>query len=263
LRSGPYDAPEFEWGFASSPVIHGNNVILQCDVLNGGFITVLDLETGKERLRIPRDDVATWSTPLVHRNRIVCNGYREIGAYDLKTGKKIWWLKGGGDVPVPTPFIHRNLIFISSAHGRMNPIYAIHPDAVGDLTPDRKTPEGIAWWNPRRGSYIPTPIALDGRLYIGNDRGILSCMDALNGREIYRHRIAAGQGESYSASPVASGNNLFFTSEDGDIHVIEAGPEFKRLRTNSMKEVCMPTPAIDEGQIFIRTRTQIYCIGRP
>jgi outer membrane protein assembly factor BamB len=264
-HAGPYNAPALEWGCASSPLIHKDAVIVQCDVVKGGFIAVLDLATGKERLRIPRDgEVATWSTPAIweagERTQIVCNGYRHIGGYDLLSGKAIWSLRGGGDIPVPTPVIAGNRVFICNAHGRMNPIYAIAAEASGDITPIAlKPPPGLAWWSARGGSYIPTPIVIDDALYVAGDRGVLTCYDASTGELRYRQRLA--NGGSYSASPVAAAGRLYLTAESGQIHVVATGPNFQLLATNDMNEICMATPAIDAGQLFIRTRSQLYCIG--
>ena len=123
-------------------------------------------------------------------------------------------------------------------------------------------PDDLAWWHPRKGSYIPTPIVYEGRLYIGNDHGILTCLDAKTGESLYRVRIAENRGETYSASPVAAGGSIYFTSERGAIHVVKAGPEFKHLATNEMGEICMATPAIDRGQLFVRTTSRLYWIGR-
>lgn len=267
LKVGPHNFPSMQWGFASSPVIHADRVIMQCDVLGGGFVAVLDLATGKEVRRIPRKDVATWSTPTIHvagtQTQVICNGYKHIGAYGLATGEAIWWLRGGGDIPVPRPFVADGLVFISNAHGRMSPIYAIRPNARGDITPRQgeTLPEGVAWWNPRAGSYIPTPIVYRGLLYVASDRGVLACFEARTGKPLFRQRIVETSRETYSASPVAAGGRLYLTSERGQIHVVEAGPKYRRLATNGVPGVCMATPAIDNGQLLIRTTKQLFSIA--
>jgi outer membrane protein assembly factor BamB len=265
LHAGPYNAPDLQWGFASSPIIHDGKVIMQCDVLNGGFVAILDLQSGKEIRRIRRQqEVTTWSTPAVWetgtQTQIVCNGYRHIGAYDFATGVEIWHLRGGGDIPVPSPFVADDCVYICNAHGRMSPIYAIHATAKGDITPssERRPPPGISWWKARGGSYIPTPIVVDKRLYVADDRGVLSCYDAVTGARHYRERVAS---DSFSASPVAAAERLYLSSESGEIYVI-ATPDYKLLARNEMNAICMSTPAIDEGEIFIRTRSHLYCIGQ-
>jgi outer membrane protein assembly factor BamB len=270
LRVGPYNAPEMEWGFASSPIIHDGLVIVQCDALNTGFWAAFDIETGKEIRRVKREDVATWSTPAIYQEggttQLICNGYREMSGYDLGTGKQLWTLQGGGDVPVPTPLIAHNLIYITNGHGR-SPMYVIKPDARGDVTPDAgdipagiaRMPAGIAWWNPKAGSYMPTPIIVGDSLVVGNDNGILSVLDAMSGEPVYRERLS--ERVTYSASPVAAGGKVYFTSEDGDIVVIKAGDEYEHLATNTMNEVCMATPAISDGLLLIRGKDHLFCIG--
>ena len=267
LDAGPYNAPDLQWGFASSPVLVEDRVIVQCDVHGGGFLAVLDADTGKEIWRAARDDVSTWSTPTVYvgddRSQVIVNGYRHIGGYDLRTGKELWKLRGGGDVPVPTPFVAHGLIFITNAHGRLRPIYAIRPSATGDITPaeGESSNASIAWWRDKRGAYIPTPVVYGDLLYIGDDHGILTTYDAKSGEKVYRLRVIKGQGGAYTASPVAAGGKVFLTGEDGDILVIKAGREYELLATNSMNAICMATPAIADGQLFIRTKSHLYCIA--
>ena len=99
---------------------------------------------------------------------------------------------------------------------------------------------------------------MDKRLYVADDRGVLSCYDAVTGARHYRERVAS---DSFSASPVAAAERLYLSSESGEIYVI-ATPDYKLLARNEMNAICMSTPAIDEGEIFIRTRSHLYCIGQ-
>jgi outer membrane protein assembly factor BamB len=267
LRSGPYDAPELEWGFASSPIIHDGLVIVQCDCLNTNFVAILDLKTGREVRRIDRaGEVATWSTPLVVttevRQQIVCNGYRQIAGYDLNTGAQIWHLNGGGDVPVPTPLFANGLIYLTNGHGR-SPMYAIKPDATGDLTPtdDDSTNTGLAWWQPRDGSYMPTPLIKGKRLYTCNDNGRLDVRNAMTGDLIYRQRVGTST-HTYSTSAVAAGEHIYFVSEQGEVTVIEEGDTFTKVACNELGEVVMATPAISGDRLLIRTVRNLYCLAR-
>ena len=269
LSASPDGHPDLEWGYSSSPIIHNDKVILQCDVQGGCFISVVDLKSGKELKRIPRADVPTFATPNVHtvsgRDQVICNGYKEVAAYDLESGQKIWWFQSRGDMPVPRPVFAHNLIYITSAHGGRN-LLAIRPEAVGNLAPARRNepnPAGIAWYNERQGSYIPTPIVYEGILYVPNERGVMAAFEPTTGAEFYEERIVARQGGSYYASPVAASGKIYVTANNGDIHVIRAGRRFKKLATNEMEEPTMATPAISAAQLYIRTRSQLYCIGTP
>lgn len=265
LHSGPYNSTELEWGFASSPIIHQGHVIVQCDCLNVGFVSILNLETGEEVRRIEREDVATWSTPCVvtvgGKTQIVCNGYKQMASYDFETGELLWTLSGGGDVPVPTPLFHNDLVFVTNGHGR-SPVYAISPDAQGDVTPkdDESLPEGLAWYQPRGGSYMPTPILVGDLLYSCNDNGVLTVCEAATGEQVYKKRVWKGK-NTFSASAVGTEDHLYFSSESGGIVVVKTGKEYEHVATNDMQAVVMATPAMAGDQLFIRTVDRLVCIG--
>ncbi len=265
LHSGPYNAKELEWGFASSPIIFKENLIIQCDCLNTGFVAVLDLATGKQKLRIAREDVASWSTPAIvetaSRTQIVCNGFKQMAGYDFTSGEQLWTLKGGGDVPVPTPLFANGLIYLTNGHGR-TPTYAISPAASGDLTPAEdaeKLPDGLTWYQPRDGSYMPTPIVIGDRLYTCNDNGRLVVRNAMTGEQIYRRRVS-GRASTYSASAVATPDRVYFSGENGDVVVIKTGDEYELLAENQMGEVVMATPAISGNRLLIRTSKALFCL---
>lgn len=238
----------------SSPIVHGRRVFLTTAISSDADPS---LKVGLYGSGASPAEDATWTW------QVLCNGYRHIGAYDLATGETIWWLRGGGDIPVPRPFVADGMVFISNAHGRMNPLYAVRTDAQGDITPTKgeAPPAGMAWWHSRAGSYIPTPIVYKGLLYVAGDRGVLTCFEASTGKQVYRRRIAQGRREAYSASPVAASGRLYLTSERGRVHVVQAGRDFRCLATNEMPEVCMATPAIDKGQLFLRTTKQLFCVA--
>lgn len=266
LHAGPYDDPELDWGFASSPVIYDNQVVVQCDCLNEHFVLIMDISTGDEVLRIDRgDEVATWSTPAVfetsEKTQLVCNGYRRMAGYDFKTGEELWHLSDGGDIPVPTPIFDGDHFFLTNGHKR-NPIFAVSPTARGNLTMTKKDslPAGLKWSSRTDGCYMPTPLVKDGLLYSGDDDGKLSVRDAETGKLRYRKRIGTGS-RVYSASPVAAGNHIYFTSERGEVTVIKAGPEFRKTAANEMEEIVMATPAITGHKILFRTIRELICIS--
>lgn len=292
LRAGSYRS-DVSWGFSSSPIIHDGKAIIQCDCTNTGFIAILDIQNGKELMRIERNEVAAWSTPTIveysGKTQIVCNGYQEMAGYDFQTGERLWTLSGGGDIPVPTPLYAHNLIFITNGHSR-SPLYVISPDAKGDLTPNKgpterqktkgeeqskdmkqgpplkerpknELPEGLAWWQETGGSYMPTPLIVGDLLYLCNDNGILSVIDAKTGNQIYKKRVSRKSG-TYSASAVATEGNVYFGNEQGSVTVIETGEKYKLVATNEMNEVLMATPAIFGDRILIRTVGHLYSIGQ-
>jgi outer membrane protein assembly factor BamB len=266
LESGFFMFPAAQWGFASSPVIHDGLVIVQADVFKGSFVGAFDAKTGKVIWRTPRSDVPTWSTPAVVTGpgpaQVVVNGWRHIGGYDLETGKELWRMKGGGDIPVPTPITAHGLIFITNAHGAASPIFAVKPTATGDisLAGDARTNDHIAWSQNREGAYMQTPLVYGDYLYVCRDNGVLSVYDARTGERKYQQRLADGK-TGFTASAVAANEKIYFTSEEGSVYVIKAGPVFELLAENTLGETAMATPAISEGVLFFRTRGHLVAVG--
>jgi hypothetical protein len=268
LDVGFFMVPDAQWGFASSPVLHDGKVLIQCDVQKGSFVAALDLKDGREVWRTPRADVPTWGTPTVctegGRAQVVVNGWKHIGGYDLATGKELWRMTGGGDIPVPTPVVGHGLIFITNAHGRMAPLYAVRATATGDisLAGTAQSNAHIAWSVPRGGAYIQTPLVYGDYLYNCRDNGVLTCYEAKTGKQVYQERLGTGR-TGFSASAVAADGKLYYTSEEGDVFVVRAGPTFEVLGINPMGEVCMATPALSEGALFFRTQGHLVAIAAP
>ncbi len=266
MDSGYFVSPAAQWGFASSPVIHDGKVIVLCDVQKESFIAVFDLADGREVWRKARADVPTWSTPTVvtaaGRTQIAVNGWHHTGGYDFATGQELWKLDGGGDIPVPTPIAAGELIYFTSAHGRMRPMRAIRADAAGDITPGESgtASPAIAWNHDRRGNYMQTPILVDGRIYGCADIGLLTCFEAKTGEVRYSERLSKTS-EGYTASPVSDGRHLFFASELGNVFVVPATGTFSVVATNALGETCLSTPAISDGALFFRTREKVVAVG--
>jgi outer membrane protein assembly factor BamB len=267
LDAGAFYAPQTQWAFGSSPIIYEKLVIVQCDVNNQSFIAAYNMSDGKRVWYTLRDEVPSWGTPTIHssegRTQVIVNGYKHVGGYDALTGQELWRLQSSSGIPIPTPFVAHDLIFITSGFGSRSPIFAVRTAARGDisLAENARANEYIAWSKPRRGSYIPTPIVYGDYLYIANEKGILSCYKATSGEEVYRTRVA-GEIAAYSASPIAADGKVYFTSEEGDIHVVRAGPEYDLLATNPMGEACLATPAVAHGMIVVRTQHHLFGIGK-
>ena len=266
LDSGYYTVPSAQWGYGNSPVIHDGRLIVQCDVQTNSFVASYDLRDGRELWRTPRAEVPTWCTPTIAEAnghaQIICNGYHVHAGYDFATGRELWRLRNGGDIPVPTPVVGHNLAFLTSAHGRLAPIYAVRLSAEGDITlgADASTNAHIAWSVPRGGSYLQTPVLVGDELYLCNDLGILSCYDARNGQRHYQERLSTG-GNGFTASPVAADGKIYCVAENGRVYVAALGQDFELLAKNELGEPCLVTPAIAAGTIYFRTQGHVIAIG--
>ncbi len=253
------------WGYASSPAIHGDRIVLVCDDPTDPFLVSLRLSDGEEIWRKSRQDDCerSWGTPLIHTSgdtsQVVVNGWPWIISYDLESGEELWRIEGGGDNPVPTPFVHHDRIYVTNSHGGKSPIYAVSTNASGNLSETASAAEqGVVWSVERGGSYMSTPVVWDDYLYLGNTNGVLRCFLADTGEKIYEERL--GSGASITASLVAADDKIYCPSEDGKMYVVQAGPEFKVLAKNEMGHPCFATPAISDGVLYVRTTETLVAI---
>lgn len=254
------------WGYASSPAIFEDRVVLVCDDPNGPYIVALGLAEGQELWRKSRegDCERSWGTPLIHvgsaATQVVVNGWPWIVSYELETGSELWRIRGGGDNPIPTPFEAGGRIYITNAHGAESPIFALRPDARGDLSASAgdTRPEAVVWSTRRGGSYMSTPVVHGDYLYLGNTNGVIRCFHAVTGEKIYEQRL--DDGASIIASLVAADDKIYCASENGTVYVLKAGPDFEVIARNVMGEPCFATPAISAGVLYIRTTGQLFAI---
>jgi outer membrane protein assembly factor BamB len=112
----------------------------------------------------------------------------------------------------------------------------------------------VTWKAPRGAPNKPSILLLDGLIYMVNDGGVLTCLDAKTGEEVWKNRLT----DSYSASPIAAGGRIYFFSEDGKATVIEAGREFKKIAENTLSDGFMASPAVDGNALYLRTKTHLY-----
>jgi outer membrane protein assembly factor BamB len=263
---GAYDIPTYEWGPASSPIIWNGLLILQCDTQTDSFVLALKLETGEIVWKTSRDELSSWGTPTVAATmsgpELVTNASNFIRGYDVRTGRELWRLSGSSKITAPTPIFAENLIVVASGRAPERPIFAVKPGSRGDLTlgRDQTTSSTIAWSRSGRGSYMPTPLAYRGVLYVLANNGVFDAYDLTSGKEIYRQRLPL-VGSGFSASPVAADGKIYLSNEDGDMLVVRAGPTFELVATNSIGELLMATPALSEGVMYVRGASSLFAIG--
>jgi outer membrane protein assembly factor BamB len=261
LNVGAYDAPDYEWGTASSPILYRDMVIVQCDQQKGSFLEAFDRKSGGTVWKAERDELPSWGTPAIYpgkaRAELITNGANFVRGYDPATGKELWRLGGSSKITAPTPVFSGDLIVVASGRRPEAPIFAIRGGASGDITGKSKW---VAWHKEQRGSYMPTPLIYGGYVYVLGNAGIFDCYDLATGKEIYRERLPH-QGSGFSASPVASDGKIYLPSEDGDIFVVKAGARFELLGRNAMGEPLMATPAISGGLLLTRTEHTLWAIG--
>jgi outer membrane protein assembly factor BamB len=246
-------------GVASSPVLHENLVILQCDEDAGdkSFIAALDKRTGKQVWRTPRKIEASWTTPVLVRTstrvELIASGNENVIAYNPLTGQELWRTLGTGGYTVPTPLVGQGLVMVSAAHPVKRAL-AIRPGGSGDVSGTH-----IAWQRDKGTGYTPSSILYGDYVYLMTDRGLVTCLDARTG-EVKYEGARVPKPATFSASPVAFDGKLLLTSEDGDTFVIKAGPQHEVLATNALDEPIFASPALAGGNIYLRGAKHLYCI---
>ncbi len=259
----------YGWGTASSPILYKDRLIINCDQEEpGSFLIALDKKTGRVLWKVDRDEVSSWSTPFVSlsgkRPELIVNATRAIRTYDPETGKLLWECRGlSSSIAIPTPFEAHGLVFVSSGYvgDKLRPLAAFLPGGAGDISLEESQSQSdhIAWRQLTAGPYNPSPVVYGEYLYVIFDGGFIACYEARTGKEVYgKRRIDVGA--LFTASPVVAGGRLYCLSEDGEMYVLRAGPEYELLAKNSLNEVCMASPAVSEGKMFIRTFKHLYCI---
>lgn len=254
------------WGYSSSPALFKDRIVLLCDDPKNPYVAAFQLSDGKQIWKVSRkgDCEGSWGSPLVHndgtRTQVVTNGWPFIISNDLETGKELWRLRGGGDIPIPTPFVADGLIVVSNAHGGKSPLFVIRPTAQGDISlkEGSTSNDAIVWSVPNGGSYISTPVVYGGYIYLANHNGLLRCFDFKTGAKMYEARL--GVDSSCSASLVAADGKVYCPTEQGVVNVIKAGPILEVLAKNEMGEPCLATPAISQGVLYFRTAASLIAI---
>jgi outer membrane protein assembly factor BamB len=245
-------------GAGGSPIVYGDLLIFSCDGSDVAFVIALDKHTGKTKWKTNRGYPAdqAYTTPIVIRageqDQLISVGAFRVRAYDPLTGKEIWRVRyDEGFSNVPRPVFGHGLVFVTTGFQQPE-LLAIRPDGKGDVTKTH-----VAWSLKRGAPLTPSPIIVGDELYIVNDGGIASCIDARTGNVIWQSRL----GGTYSASPVYADGRLYFPAEQGVTTVIAPGKEARRLATNRLDGGLLASMAVAGGSFFLRTDTALYRIS--
>ena len=267
------------FGEGSSPVVHGDSLIVLWDHEGDSFLAALDKNTGKERWRTERHFGTNWSTPLIVETdagtQIVVASSTTV-AYDLETGKAVWTCgtqpevaaapegeRGGrsrtGGI-IATPVLSDGVLIYGTGTRRGGSIWALQLDkAAGHAVHES---EALMWTNDRDAPRIPSPIVHDGILYaLKSTSGILSALDLRSGEPVYESTRLEGVGDVW-ASPVIADNRLYVLGRDGTVEVLATGPEFRTLAVNHLEDTFDASPAVSGDALFLRGREHLYCIAK-
>jgi outer membrane protein assembly factor BamB len=265
---GPFG---LNWGYASSPLLNAGALYVQ--VLHGmktddvSYLLRIDAKTGKTvwKAERPSDAISespdAYTTPALLRydtsTEIVVSGADVVTGHDPETGRELWRLKGLNPDNDPyyrivaSPVVAGGLVVAPS---RQDPVIAIKPGGRGDITTTHRA------WQFSRGPDVPSPVSDGTHLFLVTDNGVVYAVDLKTGAALWGpSRLKSG---TYSASPVIADGRVYVTNEEGLTSVFKAGPTFELLAENPLGDYTLSSPAISQGQIFIRTAAHLFAIGK-
>jgi outer membrane protein assembly factor BamB len=265
-----YGAYSIWWGHANSPVLSGDTVISVCmqDSLADlreqpveSYLIAHDVRTGDVRWKIPRmtaakaEECDAYTTPLLAKiadqTQLIIMGGNQLDAYDPQTGRQLWFLPGlVGGRTVTGPTVAQGTIY--TTRGMRGPLLAVKPGS-GEL--DHRS---IEWSHNEGTPDTCSPVVWAELVFTVADDGVARCFDRASGNLKWKERLKG----KYKASPIASEGRVFFLNTEGLCTVVSAAPRFDKLVENQLDDETLASPATSDGQIFIRGKKSLYCIGR-
>ena len=252
-----------DWGNGASPILHGDLLIVNA-ALEGDNLVALDKKTGKEVWSVRGGLPASWNTPVIAtvngREELIVNASGKLRAFDPATGKELWNCRSiRGAELCPSVVVHDGIVFVIGVPGTGNAM-AVKAGGSGDVSATN------VLWEIKSGSNVSSPIYLDGHVYWANDsRGTLHCVKAETGEMVFEQPLSKERGNRVYASPILSEGRLYYVSRNQGTFVVAAKPKFEFLEHNVIAgddSVFNATPAIADGQIYLRSDKFAYCIGK-
>jgi outer membrane protein assembly factor BamB len=249
-----------QWSSASSPTLYKDLVLLNAGVESGALVA-LDKNTGKEVWRTPGIR-QSWCTPVLvevpgAKTEVVMNLPGSVVGYDPDTGKELWRCQGIDDGYVcPSAVAKDGIVYVIGGRRKIRSL-AVKAGGRGDVT------ESHRLWTQKAGANVPSAVLYEGHLYWVNDQGQANCLKADNGAIVYQERLQ-GKGQAY-ASPVEADSRLYVVTRQGGTYVLAARPKFAQLAHDQFADdtsICNASPAVDHGQLLLRSGQYLYCIAK-
>lgn len=243
-------------GFNTCPVLFEDLVIINGDHDGDAYLVALERKTGRERWRIERENkTRSYATPIIReiggRTQMILSGSLCVASYDPHNGKRHWIVDGPTEQFVASMVYNGEYVFVTAGYPERH-ILAIRPDGSGNVTDTH-----VAWRTNRGAAYVPSPIFAGPYLLVVADSGIASCFNAKTGKRHWMERLPGG----HSPSTVSADGLVYFTSDRGVTTIVRPGKMFNVIARNELGEQISASPAISQGQIFLRTHQHLYCIG--
>ena len=249
-------------GEGGSPALHGDTLIINWDHEGQSFVVAFDKRTGQQRWKVAREEVTSWSTPIVVEHagkpQVILCGTNRVRAYELDSGEVVWECGGLSANVVATPVAGGGMVFAGSSY-ETRALLAIRLEgARGDIT---DSPH-VSWRRIRGTPYVPSPLLYGGSLYfLRHYQGILSRVHIQTGQDEYGPFRLAGFNDIYS-SPVAAANRVYVTDRSGATLVLSHDDQPRALAINQLDDQFSASAAIVERDLLLRGRHRLYCLSR-
>lgn len=245
-------------GFSHNPTLFEDKVILVCDSKGENFIGAISRADGRTIWKVQRDKASqSYSPPLIRdmagRLQMLVPGNQAVTSLSPQDGKILWVVNGQSEDAVITPvFNERTGLVLTCSSWPKRVLLAINPDGEGDVTQSK-----VVWSSNEGAPYVPSPISVGDWFFTsGFATKEAFCYDAGTGKVLWREKMGL-----HHASPVSADGLVYFLNDDGVAHVVKAGPSYELLARNDLGEKTYASPAISEGQIFLRGFKNLYAIG--
>ncbi|MBC7852385.1 MAG: PQQ-binding-like beta-propeller repeat protein [Pirellulaceae bacterium] len=253
----PFRPRRYEYGYAPSPLIYRDTVIIAAEYDGDSSLVAFDRETGKEIWRTPRPGNISYSSPVVAhlagRDQLLLSGADQVCSYDPNSGKLLWSTPGTAAATCGTIVWDGDIVFASGGYPKSETL-AIKADGSGE----------VLWRNGKK-CYEQSMLATGGHLYALTGNGIVYCWRGSDGEEMWNERLRG----PVSASPVLAGGNIYWGDEAGMVYVFRANPEeFELVSRNQLLEDSFASPAVSGNQLFLRVAKRggqreefLFCLG--
>ena len=243
-------------GYCTSPVLFEDLLLVNGDHDGESYLAALDKSTGDLIWKTPRvHQTRSYVTPLLREvdgnMQAVMTGSKRVAGFDPRTGKRLWWIEGPTEQYVASMVHDENGFYLTAGFPTYH-VMSIRPGGKGDVTDTH-----VNWHVTEAKSYVPSPVVTGDLLFIADDRGIAHCFDTKTGERVWRERL----GRHFSASLVTANGLVYFTTDDGETIIMRASRHPEIVQKNQLGESIFASPAISEGELFIRTEENLFCIG--
>ena len=250
----PFD---IQWGHGSSPVVSNGTLFLLCDHAPASYLLAVDAATGRDRWKADRGKGrASYSTPFIAAGpggpEVIVNSNERVDAYDAATGRHLWHTGLANRFPIPMPLMHEGILYMSRGY-RSGPFLAMRPGGRGDVSSSH-----VIWRVETGAPYVSSLVFSNGLLFMANDVGVITAVDAKSGERVWQHRVAG----VFSASPIAAAGLVYFPSESGRTIVMRATRTPEVVAENDLDARLVSSPAASGGRLFLRGDDRLFAIGK-